>query len=157
MAKMKIHTGSCLCKGVMFEVMAPLNNVDTCHCTQCRKTSGHIGASIIVPSAQMEILRFETLKWFKSMDAVSKGFCNDCGSTLFWNFQGRDGWSVSAGAFDKPTGVKINCHYFTSEKGDYYDISDGRPQAELFDVDFSRIKRTMDQGPTKSKNTNNER
>ncbi len=145
-----IHTGSCLCKGVMFEVIAPLNNVVTCHCTQCRKTSGHYAASIIVPTAKMELLRFETLKWFPSMDGVSKGFCADCGSSLFWQLEGRDGWSVSAGAFDDPTGVKVNYHCFTSEKGDYYDISDGCPQAPQFDIDVTKTRRSMGLGSIKS-------
>lgn len=147
------HTGSCLCKGVMFEVTGKLNDVAVCHCDQCRKTSGHYAAYIIVPSTQMEMLRFETLEWFESMDGVTKGFCADCGSSLFWNLKGRDGWSVCAGAFDHATGVKVNFHGFTSEKGDYYDISDGRPQAPQFDVGFTTSSLTS----KKPTNTDNEK
>ena len=147
------HTGSCLCKGVMFEVTGKLNDVAVCHCDQCRKTSGHYAAYIIVPSTQMEMLRFETLEWFESMDGVTKGFCADCGSSLFWNLKGRDGWSVCAGDFDHATGVKVNFHGFTSEKGDYYDISDGRPQAPQFDVGFTTSSLTS----KKPTNTDNEK
>jgi hypothetical protein len=152
----KKHTGSCLCKGVMFEVVAPLNNAVACHCSQCRKTSGHYNCTIIVPSTQMEVLRFDTLKWFHSMEGVNKGFCGACGSSLFWQLDGRDGWSVSAGAFDEPTGVKTNYHCFTSEKGDYYEISDGRPEAPQFDIDVTTKRQTLSQGPHKSQNQNNE-
>jgi hypothetical protein len=137
----------------MFEVTGKLNNAVACHCDQCRKTSGHYAASIIVPTMQMEMLRFETLAWYDSMDGVSKGFCTDCGSSLFWNLKGRDGWSVSAGAFDGPTNSKINYHCFTSEKGDYYDISDGRPQAPQFDVGFTASSLTS----KKPTDTNNEK
>lgn len=33
-------TGSCLCKGVLFEVAGKLNPILACHCMQCSKTSG---------------------------------------------------------------------------------------------------------------------
>jgi hypothetical protein len=104
----------------------------------------------------MEVLQFSTLKWFDSMDEVTKGFCEDCGSSLFWNLKGRDGWSVSAGAFDGITGVNINYHCFTSEKGDYYDIEDGRPHAPQFDVEPLTAIRPQGKRPAKSTNTNNE-
>ena len=34
------------------------------------------------------------------------------------------------GAFDGPTDVKTHIHIFVSQKGDYYDITDGLPQNE---------------------------
>jgi hypothetical protein len=138
----------------MFEVTGKINDVVTCHCDQCRKTSGHFTAFIIVPSTQMEMLRFETLTWFESMDEVTKGFCTACGSSLFWNLKGRDGWSVSAGAFDYQTGSKINYHCFTSEKGDYYDICDGRPQAPQFDVGITTTSQSNNPMKINSTKTN---
>lgn len=104
----------------------------------------------------MEVLRFETLEWFHSMAGVNKGFCTACGSSLFWQLDGRDGWNVSAGAFDGPTGVKTNYHCFTSEKGDYYEIPDNRPQAPQFDVEVTKARRSLGQGPQKSNNHSNE-
>jgi hypothetical protein len=32
------------------------------------------------------------------------------------------------GAFDAPTGTKLEMHIFVADKGDYYDIADGLPQ-----------------------------
>ena len=37
-------TGSGLCRGVTFEITGPMRPVVRCHCTQCRKQSGHFGA-----------------------------------------------------------------------------------------------------------------
>jgi hypothetical protein len=132
---MKVYSASCLCRGVVFEVTGDLNEVVACHCSQCRKTSGHFGASIQVPASQLELLRHDTLAWYESTDQASKGFCTDCGSSLFWNLAGRDGWSVSAGAFDTAIPVQLSHHCFTSEKGDYYSLKDGLPQAPLFDLE----------------------
>jgi hypothetical protein len=32
------------------------------------------------------------------------------------------------GAFDAPTGTRLEKHIFVADKGDYYDIGDGLPQ-----------------------------
>ena len=40
--------GSCLCGGVVFEADPPYREVVACHCTQCRKTSGHYWAAASV-------------------------------------------------------------------------------------------------------------
>ncbi len=37
--------GPCLCGAVRFEVSAPPRTVLACHCTQCRKQSGHFCAA----------------------------------------------------------------------------------------------------------------
>jgi hypothetical protein len=34
------------------------------------------------------------------------------------------------GAFDGPTGTRLAKHIFVRDKGDYYDIDDGLPQAQ---------------------------
>jgi hypothetical protein len=34
------------------------------------------------------------------------------------------------GAFDAPTGTRMDKHIFVAEKGDYYDITDGLEQIE---------------------------
>lgn len=134
---MKVYSGSCLCKGVAFEVAEKLNEVVACHCAQCRKTSGHFAAWIHVPALQIELLRYDTLEWFDSMDQASKGFCAECGSSLFWSLEGRDGWSIAAGSFDTPLPATLSHHCFTSEKGDYYSLEDGLPQAPQFDLEFN--------------------
>ncbi len=32
------------------------------------------------------------------------------------------------GAFERPTGVRLEMHIHVADKGDYYDIADGLPQ-----------------------------
>jgi hypothetical protein len=36
--------GSCACGAIKFEVTGALEGCDACHCTQCRKQSGHFCA-----------------------------------------------------------------------------------------------------------------
>ena len=120
--------GSCLCGAVRFEVDGPLRPPDACHCTQCRKQSGHFWASTDVPRAALAIQGSENITWFKSSEQVRRGFCSTCGAALFWDPIYKDIMGVAMGAFDDPTGTHLAMHIFVAEKGDYYDIADGLPQ-----------------------------
>ncbi len=68
------------------------------------------------------------VRWFRSSDSARRGFCPDCGSSLFWQADGADRVSVAPGAVDAPTGLHLAGHIFVADKGDYYDIADGLPQ-----------------------------
>jgi hypothetical protein len=125
-----MHTGSCLCGAVTFEVTAPLRGPDACHCTQCRRQSGHFWASTDVARSDLNIQGSAKITWFQSSDKVRRGFCSVCGSVLFWDPIRRDFMGVAMGAFDPPTGTRLAVHIFVAEKGDYYDIADGLPQNE---------------------------
>lgn len=123
-----MHKGSCLCGAVRIEVRGDLRPPDACHCSQCRKQSGHFWASTDVPRAALTIMGEDRLTWFQSSPKVRRGFCSVCGSALFWDPVGRDKIAIGMGAFDKPTGTKLALHIFVADKGDYYDIADGLPQ-----------------------------
>jgi len=123
-----MHSGSCLCGAVRFTVDAELRPPDACHCTQCRKTSGHYWASTDVARADLTISGEENLAWFQSSAKVRRGFCSRCGSSLFWDPVGKGIVGVAMGAFDGHTNTHLAIHIFTADKGDYYDIADGLPQ-----------------------------
>ncbi|MEO1536974.1 MAG: GFA family protein [Pseudomonadota bacterium] len=118
--------GSCLCGAVTFEVKGAAAGFSCCHCGQCRKQSGHVWASAYMEDGTIEI-RGE-LRWYRSSEAASRGFCPTCGSFLFWKKDKYDTPSFSLGAIDGPTGVRLAKHIFTADKGDYYDIADCVPQ-----------------------------
>lgn len=68
------------------------------------------------------------LKWFRSSDAARRGFCGECGSSLFWEGDGLGYTGVMAGTLDSPTGLRLARHIWTADRGDYYDIADNLPQ-----------------------------
>lgn len=111
-----------------FEVAGALHPPDACHCSQCRKQSGHFWASTDVPRAALTIRGADRLTWFRSSERVRRGFCSTCGSSLFWDPIFRDTIAVAMGAFDAPTGTRLGMHIHVADKGDYYDIADGLPQ-----------------------------
>lgn len=123
-----MHKGSCVCGAVRFAVSAPLPPPDACHCSICRKQSGHYFASTDVPRAAVTIEGGDKVSWYQTSEKARRGFCSTCGSQLFWDPLYRDWIGIAMGAFDKPTDTKLRIHIFVADKGDYYDIADGLPQ-----------------------------
>ena len=129
------RTGGCLCGAVRYEVHGPLRAVVMCHCTQCRRMTGHIMAATAARHKDFRLLSEEGLRWYTSSEEARRGFCMLCGSTLFWQGAARDYLSIAAGSLDDSSGLRIACHIFTADKGDYYEIVDSAPQ--LRDGSFS--------------------
>lgn len=123
-----MHKGSCLCGAVTFEITGALRPPDACHCTKCRKSSGHVFVSTDVPRAALTIAGADHLTWYQSSEKVRRGFCTTCGASLFWDPIYKDWIGVAMGSFDTPTDTKLGIHIFVAEKGDYYDLTDGLPQ-----------------------------
>jgi hypothetical protein len=120
--------GSCLCGEVVFDADPPLRDVIACHCTQCRKVSGHFWAATSVTHDRFRLVTDRGLRWFRSSGAARRGFCAGCGAALFWQPEGEARISIAAGAFDAPIGVITRSHIFTEDAGDYY-APEGPPPA----------------------------
>jgi hypothetical protein len=124
------HTGACLCGAVRFTALGALRGVVYCHCSQCRRQTGHFYAATNVADDRLEVAGAGNLTWYAASDDARRGFCSTCGSALFWKRNDSDVTSVLAGAFDRPSGLSGQCHIFVADKGDYYGIDDGLPQYE---------------------------
>nr|WP_277604981.1 GFA family protein [Fertoeibacter niger] len=107
----------------------PAGEVHACHCTQCRKLSGHYSASFDADEAGVVYSASATLAEFETPGGGRRGFCSTCGSNLW--FRAQDGaFSVEAGVVDGPGGGRLAEHIFVADKGDYYVLADGLPQAD---------------------------
>ena len=124
------NKGSCLCGAVSFTTTGRLRGVVYCHCSQCRKQSGHFYAATNVPDENLKVEGRDQITWYAASQSARRGFCRTCGSALFWKHKDLDYTSVLAGAFEKPTGLDSESHIFVADKGDYYEIADGLPQYE---------------------------
>ena len=67
-----MHEGSCCCGAVRFTVSGALHPPDACHCSMCRKQSGHFWASTDVPRAALTIRGAEAITWFASSEKVRR-------------------------------------------------------------------------------------
>jgi hypothetical protein len=125
-----MHKGSCLCGAVTFEVEGDLPGPDACHCTKCRKHSGHVFASTDVARSAVTIRGGDGVRWYQSSEKARRGFCSTCGSSLFWDPLFHDWIGIAMGAFDGRTGTHLHVHVFVADKGDYYELADGVEQFE---------------------------
>jgi hypothetical protein len=125
--------GGCHCGAVRYTVNGPMRGVVYCHCSQCRKQSGHYFAATNCPTDALDVTGGEYVTWYRASEQALRGFCSRCGSALFWQRDGANTTSVLAGSLDSPTGLKAECHIFVADKGDYYSIDDGLPQFQHYD------------------------
>ena len=115
-------SGGCLCGQVRFTVQGPLREVLLCHCSQCRKMSGHFWAASSAPRERVDIYQDTGLRWFQSSKEAKRGFCSTCGSSLFWSHTAKTTLSFAAGALDGPTGLNTGAHICFDDASDYYRV-----------------------------------
>ena len=125
-----VHTGGCLCGAVRFSATGSLRGVIYCHCSQCRRQSGHFYAATCVPDAALAVEGSDSVTWYRASAGAERGFCRTCGSALFWKRDESSETSLLAGAFDTADGLTGKAHIFVADKGGYYAIDDGLPQHE---------------------------
>ena len=111
-------TGGCLCGAVRYRVTGALRPVIACHCSQCRRTSGHHVAATSAPRDTVAVTGNVT--WYASSDVARRGFCGVCGSNLFWRLtmpgpmQGM--MSVTAGTLDSLEGLELTAEVYIDAK-----------------------------------------
>jgi hypothetical protein len=125
-------SGGCLCGAVRYEVRGPLREVLLCHCEECRRWHGHVAAFTSARREDLALIDDRGLRWTDSprSDADAKrGFCGECGSSLFWDAPGRETISIAAGTLNGTTGLRTAAHWYVSQAADYYELpDDGLPR-----------------------------
>ena len=119
---------SCLCGGIKLRTQGYHRNVQNCHCIQCMKTHGHHAAYTNVEERNVKFVKKKTLKWFRSSKRAKRGFCNNCGASLFFKIIGAKTISIAAGMFNRPVKLKTTMNIFVKGKSDYYKLDSGMPK-----------------------------
>jgi hypothetical protein len=95
-----------------------------CHCSKCRRWDGHVGADTAVDRPGFQLIEQRGLRRYVASLTVQRGFCGECGSSLFWDEDGVPKMSICAGTLDGPTGLTPKAHIHLGSKGDYYEVPD---------------------------------
>jgi hypothetical protein len=125
-------TGRCLCGAVTYEVRGPLRDVVLCHCDECQRWSGSVGAFAATRIENLVITETAALRWIDSPASnrrARRGFCGECGSSLFWHAAAGERIGIAAGTLDLPTGLRVAAHIYTHQTSDWDELpADGLPR-----------------------------
>jgi hypothetical protein len=121
-------SGGCLCGAVRYRVRGTLRPIVYCHCGQCRRTHGHFAAYTSAPMDALELVERRGLAWFRSSAEAERGFCRECGASLFWRWVGGADCGIAVGSLDDAARLEAAAHIFVADKAPYYEITDGLPQ-----------------------------
>ena len=110
-----VTQGSCLCGAISYQVSTPLKAVTHCHCKKCQKAHGAVFATYAnAPLSAVSInAAAGVLRSYESSVGVTRQFCSQCGSSLFWSdAEGKyPEWiSIALGTLDTPFKVKNQAH-----------------------------------------------
>ncbi len=119
--------GQCLCGAVTVEATPKRPHVEACHCVMCRRWGG--GAFLGVQCGQdVSFTGEEHIARYASSDWAERGFCQQCGSNLFYRFMPADTYSLTAGLFAEDDGLTLGEQIFIDEKPCYYDFAQDTPK-----------------------------
>ena len=125
-----MHSGSCLCGAVKYEIRGELGVAFYCHCSRCRKASGSAFASnAVVQIGDFVLLEgADSLRTYTADTGLSRQFCGHCGSPITSSRPGLPQVRVRLGTLDSPLHEGPQAHIFTASKAPWFDICDGRVQ-----------------------------
>lgn len=130
-----VHVGGCHCGEVRYEVRGKLHDAKLCHCNLCRKLHGHVSSYASVEKDALHLIREEGLRWYRLSDQSDRGFCKECGSSLFWRPVRSQAIAISPGTLDGATGISTSLQMFCKDKGDYYPLDPAIPAYDGDDED----------------------
>ena len=128
----KTFTGGCHCGGVRFRLTGPLRKVLICHCDDCRKLAGASWSATGVGNENCHFISDETLTWYDSSAWARRGFCNQCGSNLFYHLKGQGALSVATGMLDDASGLAVAGQIFKASHPEWGPV-DSQSTPELDD------------------------
>ena len=121
-------TGRCLCGAITYTVTGTPARPGVCHCTQCRRMSGHLWAAATIPDDQIAITG--PVRWYSASNKAQRGFCSTCGSSLFYRLANQPDMMliVSVDSLDDASGIELKRHIYVDEQPDRYAFADATPR-----------------------------
>ncbi len=119
--------GRCQCGAVQFEISGPLEPIQICYCSDCRRAQGTALATNmpVNESAIRFIGSTDTIKEYQATPDKVRAFCANCGSPLYSKTDKVPGvLRIRAGILDTPLASDLLCHFFVADKANWWPIPD---------------------------------
>lgn len=128
--EMTEYKGSCLCGVVQFCYGAPSLWCAHCHCSLCRRAHGAGFVTWVGVDQERFSLSFDKgLRWYPSSADSERGFCQVCGSTLFFRSKRWAGQvHIARANIDSPIDIEPTKHSYWSTHVDWLEFNDVLPR-----------------------------
>jgi hypothetical protein len=95
-------TGGCYCGAIRYRILATPSTA-ICYCGNCRRAIGAQSVAWVVSDRDLvQVVQGEPTT-FTAPNGAAWSFCAVCGSTLFWEPDGKPGvFTVTTGTLDTP-------------------------------------------------------
>lgn len=120
MAEVTQQTGQCACGAITFSVRAP-KTYGACHCTMCRRWTGGIWMGVVCD----EVAEISgTVREWTSSRIGSRGYCGDCGSSIWHKPRHSAKYTFGQGLFDDQKGWTLTREIFADDQPSHYALAD---------------------------------
>ena len=119
MSDAKERHGQCLCGAVKVTVSNGAHSVGACHCAMCRRWGGGPfmeinGGTEVSYEGEDSIAIFASSPW------AERGFCQTCGTNLFYRIRETGETMVSVGLFEASDDLVFERQVFVDERPEFY-------------------------------------
>lgn len=111
--------GSCLCGEIKYEIKSFAPGIANCHCSMCRKFHGAAYATYgTTDKADLKWISGENfIKTFRSSDTAERGFCSNCGSSIYFKLLQHDSnYEITLGTLDDEPNHPVNANIYCTSK-----------------------------------------
>jgi len=113
--------GQCVCGATTFTVELKNHDVHACHCSICRRQTSGVIMTIDVEQGSLQFTQDQHLSIYNSSAWGERGFCNCCGTNLFWRTKDQSYCNINAFALDQqPQDIKFDMEIFIDNKPEFY-------------------------------------
>lgn len=113
------HTGRCLCGAVTLSAEIEENHYHICHCDTCRKWNS--GPQFAVNAgADVAWTGEEQIGLYSSSDWAERGFCQQCGTHLFYRLKEPRMYFLSLALLDNTDGFTMAAQLCIDNKPEHY-------------------------------------
>ena len=117
------YRGTCLCGAVRVTAKPTSNSIGACHCTMCRKWGG--GPLFAVEcESEVDFEGAEHISTFSSSEWAERGFCQKCGTHLFYRLKQEGHFAIPVGLFDGADQWQLTEQIFIEQKPSFYSFAE---------------------------------
>lgn len=115
--------GKCLCGAVRVTATPKSKDIGACHCSLCRTWGG--GPLLAVECEnKVDFKGADNISIFESSDWAERGFCQKCGTHLFYRLKEQGHYAIPVGLFEGSNGWKFVEQIFIEQKPPFYSFAE---------------------------------